>query len=124
SQIDPSSANSYDSCGLLIRLWCRLYPKYTTSPMISQMIRGAQLIQPNLYIIYPLNPMPRMGTIGTSGVRNGLGCCGFVLRNTITAMQTITNASNVPMLTILPISSMGVVLPTIAASRPTAMVFL
>ena len=41
----------------------------------------------------------------------------------MTAMHTITNASSVPMFTIFPISSIGVRLPTIAASRPTSMVF-
>ena len=36
----------------------------------------------------------------------------------------MTNASSVPMFTILPMSSIGVTLPTIAASRPTRIVFL
>ena len=44
-------------------------------------------------------------------------------RNTITAIDTMTNASNVPMFTILPMSSIGVMLPTIAASNPTRIVF-
>ena len=39
-------------------------------------------------------------------------------------MQTITKASSVPMLTIFPMSSIGVTLPTIAASKPTRIVFL
>ena len=38
-------------------------------------------------------------------------------------MHTMTNASNVPMLTILPMSSIGVTLPTIAANSPTNIVF-
>ncbi len=63
------------------------------------------------------------GTNGTQGVRKGLGWPGLVWRKAITAMQTITNASSVPMLTIFPISSIGVRLPTIAASMPTSMVF-
>jgi hypothetical protein len=42
----------------------------------------------------------------------------FGRSTTITAMHTITNASSVPMFTILPISSIGVTLPTIAASIP------
>ena len=33
-------------------------------------------------------------------------------------MHTITKASSVPMFTILPMSSIGVTLPTIAASKP------
>ena len=64
-----------------------------------------------------------MGTNGTQGVRNGRACPGFVWRNTITAMHTITKASSVPIFTILPISSIGVTLPTIAASVPTRIVF-
>ena len=43
--------------------------------------------------------MPMMGTNGTQGVRNGRGWLGFVRRKTITAMQTITKASSVPMFT-------------------------
>ena len=57
-------------------------------------------------------------------MRNGRGWPGFVLRSTITAMHTMTNASSVPMFTIFPMSSIGVTLPTIAASKPTRMVFL
>ena len=42
----------------------------------------------------------------------------------MTAMQTITKASSVPMLTISPMTEIGVTLPTMAASNPTSMVFL
>lgn len=57
-----------------------------------------------------------MGTNGTHGVRNGRGCPGLLRRKTITAMQTIMNASNVPMFTIFPMSSIGVLWRRIRAS--------
>src|SRR3984893_3855662 len=44
--------------------------------------------------------MPKIGTSGTKGARNGRLALGFVLRMTITAPQTITNANKVPMLVI------------------------
>src|ERR1700732_813856 len=91
--------------------------------MINQMINRAQLTQPSLYIMYPFEITPSTGTSGTHGVRNGLGWPGLVYRKTITEIDTITNASRVPMFTILPISSMGVRLPTIAARSPTRIVF-
>jgi hypothetical protein len=39
------------SSGLLTRLWCRLYAKYTTNPMISHTMSRAQFTQPSLYIM-------------------------------------------------------------------------
>src|SRR5437016_1775139 len=42
--------------------------------------------------------MPRIGTKGTSGQRNGRATSGWRRRMMSTAAQTITNASNVPML--------------------------
>src|SRR6266403_1209980 len=47
--------------------------------------------------------MPMIGTNGTQGVRKGRGCPGLERRKARMAMQTITNANNVPMFTILPI---------------------
>src|ERR1035438_5953925 len=91
--------------------------------MISHTIRRAQLIHPSLYIMYPLKTMPRTGTNGTHGVRNGLACPGFVFRRTMMAIHTMTKASRVPIFTIFPISSIGVTLPTMAATNPTRMVF-
>src|SRR5229473_935995 len=44
--------------------------------------------------------IPRIGTSGTNGARNGRLALGFVFRITSTAPQTITNANNVPMLVI------------------------
>src|SRR3954462_11911468 len=44
--------------------------------------------------------IPRIGTSGTNGARNGRFALGFVLRITITAPQTITKANRVPMLVI------------------------
>src|SRR6185312_8513565 len=44
--------------------------------------------------------IPRIGTSGTSGARNGRFASGFVLRITSTAAHTITKANRVPMLVI------------------------
>ena len=44
--------------------------------------------------------MPRIGTSGTSGARNGRLAWGFVRRITSTAPHTMTNANSVPMLVI------------------------
>src|SRR5580700_1024405 len=73
--------------------------------------------------MYPFASTPRIGTRGTHGVRNGRGWLGLVYRNTITESDTITKASRVPIFTIFPIWSIGVTLPTTAASRPTRIVF-
>src|ERR1039458_4592420 len=91
--------------------------------MISQTIRRSQLIHPSLYIMYELKAIPRIGTNGTHGVRNGLACPGFVFRRTMMAVHTMMKASRVPIFTIFPISSIGVTLPTMAATSPTSMVF-
>src|SRR5580704_9365539 len=72
--------------------------------------------------MYPFEITPRIGISGTQGVRNGRGWLGFVYRNTITEIDTITNASSVPIFTILPMSSIGVTLPTTADSSPTSIV--
>src|ERR1700691_3609206 len=73
--------------------------------------------------MYPFAITPRIGISGTHGVRKGRGWLGFVYRNTITEIDTITNASSVPMFTIFATWSIGVTLPTTAASRPTSIVF-
>ena len=44
--------------------------------------------------------IPRIGTSGTKGARNGRLALGFVRRMTNTAPHTITKANNVPMLVI------------------------
>src|SRR5579859_2363636 len=66
--------------------------------------------------------MPRIGTSGTSGVLNGRGRSGRRLRNMITAPQTITNASSVPMLTIWPRLPIGTSEPKMAAPNPVTAV--
>src|SRR5215471_1547504 len=50
---------------------------------------------------------PKIGTMGTSGVRYGRGASGLVLRITMTPTQTITNASSVPMLVMWPNFEIG-----------------
>ena len=52
------------------------------------------------------NTIPRIGTTGTNGVRNGRARFGLLTRRTHTPALTMTNASSVPML-------------TSSASRPT-----
>ena len=63
-----------------------------------------------------------MGTSGTSGVLNGRGRSGSLWRSTITETHTMTKAKSVPIFTILPMSSIGVTDPTIAAMLPARMV--
>ena len=60
---------------------------------------------------------PRIGTSGTSGVRKGLRNVGLVFRKTMIAMQTITNANNVPITVISEMIEAG----TNAAMRLTKM---
>src|SRR5439155_1083363 len=59
--------------------------------------------------------MPRMGTIGTSGVTNWRGALGSRTRKTHTPMHTSTNANSVPNEVMSPTMSPG----TNAANKPT-----
>src|SRR5260370_2665189 len=59
--------------------------------------------------------MPMMGVKGTQGVLNGRGSFGSRRRRTHTPAQTMTKASNVPMLTISSRTFMG----SDAARTPT-----
>src|SRR5258707_13142785 len=62
--------------------------------------------------------MPSIGTSGTIGVLNGRGKSGRRLRRIMTAPQTMTNASSVPMLTICPKLPIGTSEPNTAAPKP------
>src|SRR5436190_21522183 len=70
------------------------------NPITGQIIRRYQFSAGKENINSKQVAMPRIGTSGTSGARNGRFALGFVLRMTITAPQTITNANRVPMLVI------------------------
>ena len=56
-----------------------------------------------------------MGTSGTSGVRNGRGSSGCVLRMIMMPPQTSTKANSVPMLVMWPTTEIG----GKAENRPT-----
>src|SRR5947209_12994723 len=70
--------------------------------MRSQIISRSHFDQPSEYFMAKCQTMPRIGTSGTSGVRNGRGASGFFTRMTQTPLHTITNANSVPMLVMRP----------------------
>src|SRR5579885_141363 len=78
-----------------------------TCPMTSQMISRSQLSIPSEYIIAKFQTIPRTGTQGTQGVRNGRGVSGCLRRITHTLAHTITNANSVPMLVMCPTTESG-----------------
>src|SRR2546422_10207140 len=69
-------------------------------PITSQIISRYQFSAGSENISSKQVRIPRIGTSGTSGARKGRFALGLVLRITITAPQTITNANKVPMLVI------------------------
>src|SRR5579863_3424846 len=76
-------------------------------PITSQTIRRNQLLHPSEYIMAKFQTMPRIGTSGTSGVRNGRGVSGCARRITQTPAHTMTKANRVPMLVISPTTESG-----------------
>ena len=66
--------------------------------------------------------VPRIGTIGMNGRRNGLGWSGLVYRSMITPMHTRTNAKNVPIFVMSAASPMGMNAARIATAMPVRMV--
>src|SRR5581483_5867677 len=91
--------------------------KYKERPITSQISSRTQVSQGRNTIISSDTSAPIMGTNGTHGVLNGRGMSGLRRRMSHTPMQTITNASIVPMLTSSPRIEMGMV----AANSPTKM---
>src|SRR5207244_12572324 len=91
-------------------------------PMPSQMINRYQLSAGSENINSKQVPIPRIGTRGTKGARNGRLAFGFVLRMTITAPQTITNANKVPMLVISARMLSGINPAIEATNRPVRIV--
>src|SRR5579862_3617131 len=63
--------------------------------------------------------MPRMGTTGTQGVRNGRGTSGLRTRMIHTPRHTIVKASNVPRLTSFPRKTIGKKAARKATKQPT-----
>src|SRR5579863_1091789 len=68
-------------------------------PITNQMIRRNQVASGRLAIIPKEISAPRIGTAGTHGVLKGRWRFGRRTRSRQTPMQTITNASRVPMFT-------------------------
>ena len=68
--------------------------------------------------------MPRIGTSGTNGVRNGRRRPGLVRRMTSTAAHTMTKAISVPMFTRSARILSGKSAATAATSTPVRMVAL
>src|SRR5260370_10187963 len=90
-------------------------------PAISQMINRYQFSAGSENIRRRQVRIPRIGTSGTNGARNGRFAFGFVLRMTNTAPQTITNANNVPMLVISARILSGISPAIEATKRPVRM---
>src|SRR6266852_2652626 len=90
--------------------------------MMSQTTSRIQVIGVRLNIIVSEITIPRIGTSGTSGVRNGRGRSGRRRRRTHTPAQTITKASNVPMLTISSSTLIGKDAASTATKKPTVKV--
>lgn len=67
---------------------------------------------------------PRIGTTGTHGVLNGLSMSGLVFLRTITLIQTIIKASNVPIETSSPRMLIGRMPAMIMAIVPVIMVLI
>src|SRR5437016_14620153 len=70
------------------------------NPRASQMMSRYQFSAGSENISSRQMRMPRIGTRGTNGARNGRSAFGFVRRMTMTAPQTMTKAKSVPMLVI------------------------
>ncbi len=75
--------------------------------MASQMNRRIHVSHPSEYIIEKQTMTPATGIKGTHGVLNGRGRSGWVLRSTMTPMQTITKANSVPMEVMWPSLEIG-----------------
>src|SRR3954471_8671141 len=91
-------------------------------PMMSQMMSRYQFSAGSENISSRQVAMPKIGTSGTNGARNGRFAFGFVLRMTMTAPQTMTKAKSVPMLVISASIESGMK-PAIAATKmPVKMV--
>src|SRR5581483_5445850 len=93
-----------------------------TNPITSQMINRAQVCQARLNIISSETRMPMMGVNGIHGATNARGTSVPRLRSSHTPLQTITNASRVPMETSSLRTLIGVSAATVATQTPTRIV--
>src|SRR5215813_7163984 len=78
-----------------------------TRPITSQPISRSQLGHGNENISIRHMVIPRIGTTGTIGQRNGRSASGLVRRMTSTAEQTTVNANSVPIFVISSRASIG-----------------
>ena len=76
---------------------CRLYVKYTASPIASHTKNRIHVISGSPIIRIAQQMIDRIGTSGTNGTRKLRARSGCFLRNTITPADTTTNANSVPM---------------------------
>src|ERR1035437_2591706 len=81
-----------------MRLWYRLYVKYTTNPRHNQPRNTSQVSRCSASMSASDTSTPMMGTNGTHGVLNGRGRSGSRTRRIHTPAQTIVKANRVPML--------------------------
>src|ERR1700730_2461607 len=90
--------------------------------MVSQTANRIQVTRVRLSIMANEITIPRIGTRGTSGVRKGRASSGLRRRMIHTPAQTMTKASNVPMLTISVSTSIGRDAASTATKIPTVRV--
>src|SRR5712692_1380341 len=88
-------------------------------PITSHTARRIQVRPVRLSIMASEIRIPMMGTNGTHGVLNGRSISGLRRRITHTPAHTITNASNVPMLTISSSTLIGSDAANAATNVPT-----
>src|SRR6266550_4303474 len=93
-----------------------------TKPIRSQMISRYQFSAGRENINNKQVRIPRIGTSGTNGARNGRFALGLVLRIISTAPQTITKANKVPMLVISARILSGISPAIVATKRPVRIV--
>ncbi len=90
--------------------------------MISQTANRIHVTRVRLNIMANEITIPRIGTRGTIGVRNGRASSGLRRRRIHTPAQTMTKASKVPMLTISVSTSIGRDAASTATNMPTVSV--
>src|ERR1043166_10032599 len=87
-------------------------------PTTNQMMSRRQVVQGSEIIRYAAEIAPSGATMKTAGVLNARGRLGSRTRSTITPMDTITNASSVPIETRFPASRTVSSDATIATAIP------
>src|ERR1041385_6436013 len=87
-------------------------------PMMNQMMSRSHVRHGKNHMRYRADSAPKGATIHTAGVLKVRGNSGSRIRSTSTPIETITNASNVPMETRLPASRTVNIAETIATAIP------